>query len=98
MKNFLLVIALVVGTTQAHALNLEKGRMNYQRHCAACHGMNGMSVMPNVPSLRMNQGLIQPDFAILNKLKMGGPGKPPYIGIMTDEELIDVIAYTRTIR
>lgn len=92
------LIAAAAGTVQA--ADLAKGKQNYERFCASCHGFNGMSVTPGAPNLRMNEGLIQPDFQILQKLKMGSPmkGKTPLAGILTDQELLDVITYTRTMR
>ena len=73
-------------------------KRNYERFCAACHGFNGMSITPGVPNLRMNEGLIQPDFQIIQKLKMGSPKKPPMLGVLKDQELQEIISYTRTIR
>lgn len=92
------LLAMLLFNGGAQALDVVRAKSNYDRYCAACHGFNGMSVAPDVPHLRMNQGLLQPDLQILNRLKTGGPRKPPMVGIMSDQELLDVIAYTRTFR
>jgi mono/diheme cytochrome c family protein len=91
-----IVISLASGL--AAAADMAKAKQNYDRYCAACHGFNGMSITPGVPNLRMNEGLMQADFQIVQKLKMGTPKKPPMLGILKDQELQDVVAYTRTIR
>lgn len=75
-----------------------KARQNYERFCAGCHGFNGMSVTPDAPHLRLNQGLIQGDLQIVDKLKAGSARKPPFLGLLSDEELRDIVAYVRTIR
>jgi hypothetical protein len=41
---------------------------------------------------------LQPDLQIVQKLKAGSQRKPPMMGLMTDQELMDVVIYTRTIR
>lgn len=82
----------------AMALDLARAKANYDRYCAACHGFNGMSVMPDTPHLRMNQGLLQQDMQLLTKLKQGGMRKPPMQGVLSDQDLLDVITYTRQLR
>lgn len=91
------ILALMM-CSPVFALDLAKAKANYDRYCAACHGINGMSVMPDTPHLRMNQGLLQQDMQILAKLKQGGMRKPPMQGVLSDQDLLDVIAYTRQMR
>lgn len=98
-RNLLLALlgfTAVVGS--AHAYDMMRAKTNYDRYCAACHGFNGMSVMPDAPHLRMNEGLLQTDFQILDKLKRGSARKPPMSGILSDQDLLDVITYSRTLR
>jgi cytochrome c553 len=97
LRNCLIVTSLVM-SAPVLAADMVKAKQNYDRFCAACHGFNGMSLAPDVPSLRLNQGLLQPDLQIVQKLKAGSQRKPPMMGLMTDQELMDVVIYTRTIR
>lgn len=90
--------ALLAATHGASGADMARGKTLYQRHCVACHGVSGMSVMPNTPNLALNQGLTKSDLQIVQDLKTGGSRKPPFIGLMTDSELLDVVAYIRTIR
>jgi len=92
------VIVSMLLVSGGYCADMVKAKQNYDRYCAACHGFNGMSSTAGVPNLRMNQGLMQPDMQIVQKLKMGSNKKPPMLGIMNDQELLDVVAYTRTIR
>lgn len=93
---FLIVAALsvpsVVSADQA------KAKRDYERFCAGCHGFNGMSVAPDAPNLRMNQGLLQFDLQLVQKLKMGSPKKPPMMGLLSDQDLQQVIIYSRSLR
>lgn len=97
-QHVMLGALLALSVTAAEAADLAKAKQNYDRFCAACHGFNGMSVMPDAPNLRLNAGLMQPDISIVNKLKTGSAKKPPFVGLMSDQELFDVVTYARTIR
>lgn len=94
----LALLGVFVMTGSAHAYDMMRAKMNYDRYCAACHGFNGMSVMPDAPHLRMNEGLLQTDLEILGKLKRGSARKPPMSGILSDQDLLDIITYSRTLR
>lgn len=82
----------------ARAADVIKGAQVYTRHCAACHGPNGISVMPGAPHLARGERLMQPDLTLLGSLKSGKSAMPAYLGILSDREILDVIAYTRTLR
>lgn len=97
MRFFLFMIfGMVAGSCLADSQL--KAKDNYQRHCAACHGFDGMSVYTGAPNLRMNEGLLQSDFEIVQKLKAGSPKKPPMMGLLSDQELHQIVIYIRTIR
>lgn len=82
----------------ARAADVIKGAQVYTRHCAACHGPNGISVMPGAPHLARGERLMQPDLTLLGSLKSGKNAMPAYLGILSDREILDVIAYSRTLR
>ena len=87
-----------LAVTPARAADVIKGGQVYTRHCAACHGPNGISVMPGAPHLARGERLMQPDLALLGSLKSGKNAMPAYLGILSDREILDVIAYSRTLR
>ena len=99
LKHLTLATSIVAfGLASDAGADQAKAKQNYERYCAACHGFNGMSIAPDAPNLRMNQGLLQSDMQIVQKLKMGSPKKPPMMGILNDQDLLQVIVYTRTLR
>lgn len=82
----------------ARAADVIKGSQTYVKHCAACHGPAGVSVMPGAPHLARGERMMQSDLALLASLKAGKNAMPAYFGILTDREILDVIAYSRTLR
>lgn len=96
MRN-ILAFVLVFSTSCVYALEQGKAKKNYERYCAGCHGFNGMSINPDAPNLRMNEGLLQADFQIVEKLKAGSAKKPPMRGLLSDQELQQIVTYIRTI-
>lgn len=91
------LVASMIGAP-AWPADVIRGAQTYAKHCAACHGPKGMSVMPNAPHLARGERMIQPDTALLASLKAGKNAMPAYVGILSDREILDVIAYSRTLR
>lgn len=93
----LLLIGLLLGFP-AKAADLMRGQRVYMSHCLTCHGPNGVSLAPNTPSFARGEGLLQPDMMLLQSVKMGIRSQPPFFGILSDQEILDSIAYSRTLR
>lgn len=80
------------------AADVNSGRQLYNMHCASCHGPSGISVMPNAPNVARGAILMQPDVQLLGSIRRGKNAMPAYFGVMKDQEILDVIAYMRTLR
>lgn len=92
------MLLLLGSALPAAAIDLARGQRLYNLHCAACHGITGVPVMPETPNLAMREGMNQPDVVIMQSLKMGKRNKPPFFGRLTDDELLDIVQYTRILR
>lgn len=90
--------SLAILPNQASAADLVSGKRHYTTYCASCHGYNGISLRPQTPNLANGEGMAQPDFALVNTLRSGFATHPPFLGILNDRELLDVVSYVRTIR
>lgn len=82
----------------ASAINLARGQQLYNLHCAACHGPRGEGVVPEAPKFRLGERLEQPDMMLLQSVKTGKKTMPPFFGILQDAQILDVLAYVRTLR
>jgi len=89
-------LLLLIGSGASHAADPAKGSKLYAMHCVSCHGASGVSVMPGTPNFKQGGALMRPDSFLLNIIKNGKNASPAYAGIMSDQEILDLIAYMRT--
>jgi cytochrome c6 len=90
-------LAFAFATTPATAADITKGGTLYATHCAACHGANGAPVMPGAPNFRRMDTLMRPDMQLLTSIRNGKGAMPGYFGVLRDREILDVVAYLRTL-
>jgi cytochrome c6 len=53
--------------------------------------------MPNAPNFARNESLLQPDLSLLASIKTGKNAMPAYQGILSDQDILNVIVYLRTL-
>ncbi|MBI2276408.1 MAG: cytochrome c [Dechloromonas sp.] len=94
----LLVGQFVLLSGAAQAANVARGQQLYNMHCAACHGPRGEGVMPEAPKFRMGERLDQPDMVLMQSVRTGKKAMPPFFGVLQDTQILDVLAYVRTLR
>jgi cytochrome c6 len=94
----LVVLLALAASALAQAADVIRGSQLYRAHCAACHGANGIAVLPNAPSFARGERLVQPDPALLASVRAGRGPMPGFFGILSDRDILDVIAYLRTLR
>lgn len=89
-----LTLLFACGVSQGADTN--KGRQLYATNCAICHGPTGRSVMPGAPNFDRGEGLLRPDFTLLASIRSGKNAMPAFQGILPDRDILDVIAFLRT--
>lgn len=82
----------------AHAADVAAGQRIYMMHCVGCHGVGGQSPIPNAPNFSRSERLMQPDTALMMSVKAGKMAMPSFNGILRDQQILDVIAYLRTLQ
>lgn len=90
-----LMLLMTSGTSNAADTN--KGQQLFAANCAICHGQSGRSVMPGAPNFDRGEGLMRPDFTLLASIRAGKNAMPAYQGLLTDRDILDVIAFLRTL-
>lgn len=101
MKEALVILGSVFLSSvvlPANGADISNGKRLYQLHCAGCHGPTGVNLIPAAPNFARGEGLMQPDLTLLNTIKSGKRAMPAFRGILKDQEILDVIAFSRTLR
>ena len=92
------LICFAVLSASAGAADINKGRALFNSHCVACHGANGSGVLPGTPNFRQGQVLMRPDAALMDSVRTGRNAMPGFRGILTDQQLLDVVAFLRILQ
>lgn len=96
IKSLVLLCSALLATS-CYAGNPEQGRDNYDIYCSMCHGTNGEKVMPDAADFSRGEGLVNSDLNLVRRIEDGKSTCPGFGGILTRQEILDVIAYTRTL-
>lgn len=94
---FLAALLSICAASLAFAADPAKGSELYALHCATCHGVSGVSLMPGAPNFSKNEGLMKPDGELLISIQSGKAAMPAYRGILSAQDTLDVISYLRTL-
>lgn len=92
-----LLLALLLAGGAAQAADPVRGAQLYASNCALCHGQDGRAVMPGAPSFNRGDALLRPDFTLLALIRAGRNAMPAFQGRMADRDIMDVIAFMRTL-
>ncbi len=91
-------LLLVTAATSVQAGDPFNGHRLYGEFCLSCHGDDGSGEIVAIPNFRRGEGLLKSDYDLAETLKRGLGAMPAYQGLLTDNELADVISYTRTLQ
>jgi cytochrome c6 len=95
---FVVIAVLAVAwSSPGAAADRNNGRAIYEMHCVGCHGERGRSVDPTVPSFANGDGLFMMDSELLDRIRQGNETMPAFRGLLSDQEIRDVVSYLRTL-
>lgn len=98
---FFLVMVIVFqtfGPRHAQAADIFAGQTVYEAHCASCHGTDGVPLVPGTPDFALGRGLDKPDVFLVETIRTGVNLMPGYDRIIDDQDILNAIAYIRTLR
>lgn len=92
-----MALLAVAWSSPGAAADRKNGRTLYEVHCVGCHGEGGHSIDPTVPSFANGDGLFMMDSELLDRIRRGSQTMPAFRGLLSDQEIRDVISYLRTL-
>lgn len=98
IRSLALSVVLFAIALPAQAIDLARGQRLFNLHCAACHGVSGIAVVPNAPNFARRERLEQADVVLMQSVKTGKNTMPPFFGLLKDPEILDILQYVRTLR
>ena len=72
------------------------GSAIYAEHCVSCHGGDGSGEIAGTPSFRNGNLMSKGEFELRDRVKNGKDLMPRFEGILTEEQIDDVVTYIRT--
>ena len=93
-----MALSVMMAAAAAEAADPRAGAKLYNTHCAGCHGTRGVARMPGVPEFSRGERLLKADPVLLQSIENGSGVMPAFRGLMSTHEILDVIAYIRTLR
>ena len=73
------------------------GKAVYDRYCMGCHGQAGEGMMPGMPNFALGERLDTTDRDLAERIRQGNGVMPGFAGILSDQEIEDVVLYLRSL-
>ncbi|MDB5399551.1 MAG: putative cytochrome precursor [Rhodopila sp.] len=94
LRMVLLAAIVSLPAQRAHAAADVAAGQEKAKVCAACHGENGVSSMPGIPSLAGQQDqFIQWQLVFFRSGQRPNPAMAPIVGELSDEDVVNLGAY-----
>lgn len=85
------------GVTFGTLERLLSAKILYQDNCAACHGYDGIPLLPGAANFAKGERLDKADTELLQIINLGGEDMPPWEDILSDMEQREVLRYVRVL-
>ena len=73
------------------------GREIYEEFCGACHGYDGVPLLPGTPSFFEGERLEKTDAELIKSIREGkGDIMPAWQDILSEDECADILRYVRS--
>lgn len=69
-----------------------------EQPCKTCHGVEGTPIFPGVPSFLRGERMDKADGVLLISIMNGTAFMPPFKGIISNSDGLDLIAFVRTLQ
>ncbi|MFQ5757035.1 MAG: c-type cytochrome [Acidiferrobacterales bacterium] len=76
----------------------DSGKEIYEEYCAACHGYDGVPILPGSPNFSKGERLDKTDAELLKTISDGkGDIMPPWKEVLSEQQRKNVLHYLRSI-
>ena len=98
LKSILISLFLfsLLTVTPAFAGDPFAGSAIYAEYCVNCHGGDGAGEIAGTPSFRGGRLMAKSNFELIDRVKNGKDLMPSFAGVLSEEQIDDVVTYIRT--
>ena len=93
----LVLLAALAVANGSRASDLKAGQKVYEQQCASCHGIDGRPTVAGTPDFTRGQGMQVSDVEMVKRIKAGKGLMPGYDHIISDADVLNVVAYLRAL-
>ena len=101
MKNVVLKVLIclmsILNTGLVGAADPDKGNKIYATNCEICHAADGQGVVVGAPNFKIDNNLIKPDTELFNFISSGKGMMPAFRGMLSEQDILDVISHLRNL-
>jgi len=101
MKNValkvVLCLLLVLNTGLVGAADPGKGNKIYATNCEICHAADGQGTVAGAPNFKIDNNLIKPDIELFKHISSGKGMMPAFRGMLSEQDILDVISHLRNL-
>ena len=72
------------------------GSAIYAEYCVNCHGGDGAGEIAGTPSFRGGNLMMKSNIELINRIRNGKDLMPSFAGVLSEEQIDDVVTYIRT--
>jgi len=96
------VVGLLVIASAPHVKadeDADAGKQIFEMYCAACHGFDGVPLLPEMPNFAKGERMEKSDADLLKTIQEGKAGTvmPSWTGVLTVEQREEALAFIREI-
>ena len=93
----LICLVFILNTIYVNAADPKRGSEMYATNCQICHADDGRGVVPDAPNFRFGDNLIKPDRELFDAISSGKGMMPGFRGILSEQDILNVISHLRTL-
>ena len=76
--------------------NASKGHEVFMQKCMGCHGESGVGKLPDQPNFKKGDAFFKSDSALIDIIREGKGVMPSFNGILSEEDIRNVVVYIKT--
>ena len=97
VRKVVMCLLLVLNAGLVGAADPNKGKGIYATNCEICHAADGQGIVAGAPNFKFGNNLFKPDVELFNHISSGKGMMPAFRGMLSEQDILDVISHLRNL-